>query len=82
YYKVDGDGKIERLRRECPAPECGAGVFMTEAPKSSHPAKPRARNSRASKSNGDATRRATAERTPAYDGYAAQDDRGAMFSHQ
>lgn len=21
YYKVDGDGKIERLRRECPAPE-------------------------------------------------------------
>ncbi|GMG14637.1 unnamed protein product [Aspergillus oryzae] len=54
----------------------------TEAPKSSHPAKPRARNSRASKSNGDATRRATAERTPAYDGYAAQDDRGAMFSHQ
>ncbi|QQK46924.1 ubiquitin-40S ribosomal protein S31 fusion protein [Penicillium digitatum] len=28
YYKVDGDGKIERLRRECPAPECGAGVFM------------------------------------------------------
>lgn len=28
YYKVDGDGKIERLRRECPAPECGASVFM------------------------------------------------------
>ena len=28
YYKVDGDGKIERLRRECPAQECGAGVFM------------------------------------------------------
>ena len=28
YYKVDGDGKIERLRRECPQPECGAGVFM------------------------------------------------------
>ena len=25
YYKVDGDGKIERLRRECPTPECGAG---------------------------------------------------------
>lgn len=21
YYKVDGDGKIERLRRECPSPE-------------------------------------------------------------
>ena len=28
YYKVDGDGKIQRLRRECPAPTCGAGVFM------------------------------------------------------
>lgn len=23
YYKVDGDGKIERLRRECPTPEVG-----------------------------------------------------------
>lgn len=28
YYKVDGDGKIERLRRECPTKDCGAGVFM------------------------------------------------------
>jgi len=44
YYKVDADGKIERLRRECPTPDvflpsnlferqltcsqCGAGVFM------------------------------------------------------
>ena len=28
YYKVDGDGKIERLRRECPTQTCGAGVFM------------------------------------------------------
>ncbi|OAA65351.1 Ubiquitin subgroup [Niveomyces insectorum RCEF 264] len=28
YYKVDGDGKIERLRRECPHETCGAGVFM------------------------------------------------------
>lgn len=28
YYKVDGDGKIERLRRECPSADCGAGVFM------------------------------------------------------
>ncbi len=28
YYKVDEDGKIYRLRRECPAEECGAGVFM------------------------------------------------------
>ncbi|GAB1191510.1 hypothetical protein APSETT444_000689 [Aspergillus pseudonomiae] len=54
----------------------------TEVPKSSHPAKPRARNSRTSKSNADATRRTTVERIPAYDGYAAQDDRGAMFSHQ
>ena len=32
YYKVDGDGKIERLRRECPTPECGAGVFMAAMP--------------------------------------------------
>jgi ubiquitin-small subunit ribosomal protein S27Ae len=29
YYKVDGDGKIERLRRECPTATCGAGVFMS-----------------------------------------------------
>jgi len=28
YYKVDDNGKINRLRRECPAEECGAGVFM------------------------------------------------------
>jgi len=28
YYRVDSDGKIKRLRRECPTPECGAGVFM------------------------------------------------------
>ena len=28
YYKVDADGKIKRLRRECPTPECGAGVFV------------------------------------------------------
>ena len=29
YYKVDDPtGKINRLRRECPAEECGAGVFM------------------------------------------------------
>ena len=27
YYKVE-DEKINRLRRECPAEECGAGVFM------------------------------------------------------
>jgi hypothetical protein len=29
YYKVDSDGKIKRLRRECPAAECGAGVFVS-----------------------------------------------------
>merc|ERR1711939_1082514 len=28
YYKVDSDGKIKRLRRECPNSTCGAGVFM------------------------------------------------------
>ena len=28
YYRVDSDGKIKRLRRECPTAECGAGVFM------------------------------------------------------
>ena len=29
YYKVDSDGKIKRLRRECPAPTCGAGIFVS-----------------------------------------------------
>jgi len=28
YYKVDGNGKITRLRQVCPNPECGPGVFM------------------------------------------------------
>merc|ERR1712189_96015 len=28
YYKVDENGKITRLRRECPNETCGAGVFM------------------------------------------------------
>ncbi|XP_007456511.1 PREDICTED: uncharacterized protein LOC103072950 [Lipotes vexillifer] len=28
YYKVDENGKIIRLHRECPSNECGAGVFM------------------------------------------------------
>lgn len=28
YFKVGGDGSITRLRRECPSPTCGAGVFM------------------------------------------------------
>ena len=27
-FQVDDNGKINRLRRECPAEECGAGVFM------------------------------------------------------
>lgn len=27
YYKVDGDGKIERLRRECPTPEVRFVLF-------------------------------------------------------
>ena len=27
-YKVDDNGKIQRLKKECPAPQCGAGVFM------------------------------------------------------
>ncbi|KAL0213558.1 hypothetical protein RCL1_007184 [Eukaryota sp. TZLM3-RCL] len=29
YYKVDGD-KVTSLRRECPSPQCGAGVFMAK----------------------------------------------------
>jgi ubiquitin-small subunit ribosomal protein S27Ae len=28
YYKIGDDGKVERLRRECPEDTCGAGVFM------------------------------------------------------
>merc|ERR1712151_798072 len=28
YYKVDGNGKITRLRRVCTAPECEGGTFM------------------------------------------------------
>ena len=28
FYKVDDNGKIKRLRKECPSPDCGAGVFM------------------------------------------------------
>ena len=26
FYKVDGNDKVQRLRKECP--KCGAGVFM------------------------------------------------------
>lgn len=29
YYKVDGDGKIERLRRECPTPEV-RGIWLAQ----------------------------------------------------
>lgn len=28
YYNISDDGKIERLRKECSADTCGAGVFM------------------------------------------------------
>ncbi|KAL7414763.1 putative ubiquitin/ribosomal protein S27a fusion protein [Mrakia frigida] len=28
YYKVDANGQVKRLRRECPQPSCGAGIFM------------------------------------------------------
>jgi len=28
FYRVDDNGKIERLRRECPSETCGAGTFM------------------------------------------------------
>jgi small subunit ribosomal protein S27Ae len=28
YYKVEASGKITRLKKECPHPECGSGVFM------------------------------------------------------
>lgn len=28
YYKVTAEGKVQRLRRECPTAECGAGVFV------------------------------------------------------
>ena len=31
YYKVDGDGKIERLRRECPTPEVRSVQYTQEA---------------------------------------------------
>ncbi|CAI2349301.1 unnamed protein product [Caenorhabditis sp. 36 PRJEB53466] len=28
YYKIDENGKITRLRKECQEPGCGGGVFM------------------------------------------------------
>ena len=30
FYRVDDDGKIKRLRKECPSEQCGAGVFMAQ----------------------------------------------------
>ena len=30
FYKVDGDNKIRRLRRECADEQCGPGVFMAQ----------------------------------------------------
>ena len=35
YYKVDGDGKIERLRRECPTPEVCTSALSGWSPTSS-----------------------------------------------
>uniref|UniRef100_A0A5S6QU17 Ubiquitin-like domain-containing protein n=1 Tax=Trichuris muris TaxID=70415 RepID=A0A5S6QU17_TRIMR len=28
YYKIDENGKVSRLRKECTSESCGAGVFM------------------------------------------------------
>ena len=28
YYKVDANGQVKRLRRECPQPSCGAGMYV------------------------------------------------------
>jgi ribosomal protein S27AE len=45
YYKVESDGKIKRLRRECPTPTCGAGVFVrvhSHLPAIAFPSSPRA----------------------------------------
>ncbi|CAG8634807.1 2659_t:CDS:2 [Ambispora leptoticha] len=30
YYKVDENGKMTRLRKECPNTSCGAGIFMAQ----------------------------------------------------
>ncbi|KAL8448040.1 hypothetical protein Emed_004039 [Eimeria media] len=30
FYKVDGNDKVTRLRKECPAKTCGSGVFMAQ----------------------------------------------------
>lgn len=31
YYKVDQDGKIERLRRECPTPEVSSSYYQSSS---------------------------------------------------
>jgi small subunit ribosomal protein S27Ae len=28
FYKVDDAGKVQRLRKECPAAGCGPGIFF------------------------------------------------------
>jgi small subunit ribosomal protein S27Ae len=28
FYKVDGEGKVTRARKDCPGPTCGAGVRL------------------------------------------------------
>ena len=28
YYRINDDGSVKQLRRECPSPECGPGIFM------------------------------------------------------
>lgn len=30
FYRVDANGKITRLKRECTSAECGAGLFMAQ----------------------------------------------------
>ena len=30
YYKVDDNGKIKKIKRECPNQKCGIGIFMAE----------------------------------------------------
>lgn len=28
YYRINDDGSVKQLRRECPSPTCGPGIFM------------------------------------------------------
>ena len=28
HYKIEADGKVKRVKRQCPAEECGPGVYM------------------------------------------------------